>query len=217
MKKLTILFLLSLNLSGFCITDTTGQKEFKINAFFAPERLTITELKPGQGGEGYGLNTVYFNYTTGIATQFPITKRLHLGTGITYTQQDIQATYACAYCNTDANIPPIKLDLKYIEAPLFLQYNILNKKLKLYVQTGVQGSYLINIPDLYASRDPRLFYNKYNLKWVFGVGSSLNLGKHFSFNLTPTYRYAFNSLYKDSHIRMHSIGIAGGISYRIRM
>lgn len=215
MKKPITLLLLFLSLSGFCVTDTTGQKVFKINAFFSPEMPTkLTQIYFGEG-MGYNLKKNYFNYSTGLNAQFPLTKTLSLGIGIAYTQQDLQATFYCMYCNTAGEPRTEKLELRFLETPLFIQYNLLNKKIKLSVQTGLQGSYLLNIPDLWLPSN--LSYNKQLLKGFVGIGTSIDLGKHFSFQLTPTYRYAFHSLFKETHVRLHSIGIAGGISYRIRM
>lgn len=223
MKKTTTLLLLILSFSGFCTTDTTGVKEFKITPFFSPERLTnITRDNFSKGrdyisfseGSGYGITKSYFNYTTGINLQFPLTKKLSMGTGIAYTQQDLEANHYCMWCGSLPSEPE-KLELRFIEVPLFIQYNLLNSKIKVYVQAGAQGTQLLRIPDLWFPNN--ISYNRQTFKGILGIGTSIDLGKHFAVQLTPTYRYAFNSVYKETELKMHSIGITGGISYRIKM
>ncbi|MCE9540085.1 MAG: porin family protein, partial [Bacteroidetes bacterium] len=136
--------------------------------------------------------------------------RLGLGTGLTYSQQDLQETYSCAFCNTSP-IEPKRLNLRFLEIPVFLQYNFLNSKIKLHAQAGFVGSYLISQPDLFY-----ISFNKMLLKGHIGTGANINIGKKFNFQLTPTYSHSFNSLSKETNFKINSFGIIAGLTYRMK-
>ncbi len=220
MKKLTTILLLFLCMTAFCSSDTIGRKEFKLGIIFSPEGLTEISKLRLDGDNGYNLERSYFNYVVGIVGQFPITQKLDIGTGITYSQQDLKGTYYCAYCNS-LPFEPERLNLRFLEIPVFIQYNLLNSKIKLHVQAGFIGSYLISRPDLnlynrqdlnYASNTS---FNRPLSKGFLGIGTNIDIGKKINFQLTPTYRYSFNYLFNDTNLKMHSLGITAGMTYRI--
>lgn len=220
MKKLTTILLLCLSLTAFCSSDTLGRKEFKLGIIFSPEGLTEISFLRLDGDIGYNLERSYFNYVVGIFGQFPITQKLDIGTGITYSQQDLKGTFYCTTCNS-LPFEPERLNLRFLEIPVFIQYNLLNSKIKLHVQAGFIGSYLISRPDLILFSRPDLNYasntsfNRPLSKGFLGIGTNIDIGKKINFQLTPTYRYSFNYLFNDTNLKMHSLGIAVGLTYRI--
>ena len=44
----------------------------------------------------------------------------------------------------------------------------------------------------------------------------MDIGKKINFQLTPTYKYSFNYLFKNTNLKMHSFGITVGLTYRIK-
>lgn len=222
MKNLITILLLSYSATAFSLSDTIAKKEYKFGGFFSPEQLQeISRLDLGNY-TGYGLQRSYFNYSVGLVGRFPVTKKLDIGTGITYSQKDLKGTYYCESCDTYGPSPSQRLNLRFLEAPVFIQYNILNGKIKLHAQGGFTLSYLISKPDLWFGERPDLkassttYFNRPLSKLFIGLGTNIDLGKKINFQLTPTYNYSLNYLYKDTNLKMHSFGVALGLTYRIQ-
>ena len=162
MKRISTILLLSLSVTGYSLSDTIGRKEYKISILFSPERLTEISYLNLDMWNGYKLERSYFNHTIGIVGQFPITQRLDIGSGVTYSQQDLQGTYYCEYCeyfNTSGPPEPERLNLRFLEIPVYFQYNFLDGKIKLNAIAGFVGSYLISRPDLNFFNRPDLDYS----------------------------------------------------------
>lgn len=115
----------------------------------------------------------------------------------------------------------LKQDIRMLEIPLLLRYNLLDKDIDLSVLGGVGSSILLEGKSLIAyGGDETLLgrtadLRRANLNGIFGLGFSYKVSGALSLHLEPTLKYYLNPVNKYSSVRAHpySVGVYSGVSW----
>ncbi len=111
--------------------------------------------------------------------------------------------------------------IEYIELPFELNYNILDKKIKISLISGFSTFFLdknelyseINGVESYIGKANNL--NKISYSVNAGIGFNYNISKEFNFNFEPTFKYQLNTYSNNSGgFRPYILGIYTGFSYK---
>jgi len=110
---------------------------------------------------------------------------------------------------------------EYIELPLIIRYKILNQKFGLDLMSGVSTNFLVSNNSYIISGDNKLWSDNPELNSVYygatiGLGINYQFYQNFSFNLEPTFKYAFlseNSIFRKYP---YSFAVFAGFSYRFK-
>lgn len=115
----------------------------------------------------------------------------------------------------------VTLNFNFLEIPLLARISILDRKLDINAGAGISGSVLLSKTaslefngESHQIGEPGEIRN-YLYQSVLFVGVEYPFGKHFSFDLLPTMRYALNKINKQSDFdyRPYSFSIKTGIIY----
>lgn len=118
----------------------------------------------------------------------------------------------------------IQQELDFIEIPLVLRYDIINKAIIFSLAGGVSTNFLIgnNAYQVENNSKERIGetenINNINYSAVFGIGFRTPIWKSIEFNFEPKIRYFMNSVTNSdvNKYRPYSIGIYTGICYRFK-
>lgn len=109
----------------------------------------------------------------------------------------------------------------YVEVPLLMRYQLVDKKIDLHVLGGINTNILIRNNVSLANQNHQLASSSTQglrpvvLSTSVGMGIAYNLTKRFCLNLEPTYKINLSSLNKNASYsaQPHSFGIFSGINY----
>lgn len=104
--------------------------------------------------------------------------------------------------------------VRFLEVPLFIRYNILDKQFGIHIEAGFTGSYFLT--ELRSSYTGELATNSIQFGGLAGLGINYDLGRRINISVTSDFRRSFNSLIKGSDFKYNSVGFTSGISYRFR-
>lgn len=128
---------------------------------------------------------------------------------------------AIAFFNSNS-IVSIRQDISYLEIPLELQYNIINKRFSLSVSPGINLFLLDNNEisaiaetgeSIFVGEESNL--NNFSLGVSFGIGGHYNIDKSWRLNIEPIFRYQINPYNNAlSNFRPYYLGVQFGTSYK---
>ncbi len=111
-------------------------------------------------------------------------------------------------------------ELNYIEVPLLLRYNLINKGLNLSVSGGVSTNFLIGNNAYKLQNNSKEYIGEtsdienINYSAVMGFGISTPIIKSLDFNFEPRIKYFLNSVSSQQEFKPYSFGLYTGISYK---
>lgn len=115
----------------------------------------------------------------------------------------------------------ISQQLGYIEVPLELQYNLLNRKFKISVLGGVSALFLTDNAVAVQNSNQRLElgedrnFNDFNQSANFGLGVGYDFTNQLGAFIEPTFKYQLSTLRNNvADFRAYTIGIQSGVTYR---
>ena len=220
-KNIILFPLILLSLTATSQTDKGKQDKWKIGLTMSPDIfLNSTSLTYGYSSDGYNLKPTGFNYTIGVIGQLIIRPKLAIGAGISYSQKNFLGNYYCHVCDFWAGDAHELMKQRFIEIPLFVRYNIVDKKFGFHVETGFINGFLAN--DIMPKFDGVYFFidslsfRKFLLSAQFGIGVDLDLGKRINISLTNTYRHSLTNFSDSGNFKFRSFGFVSGVVYRIK-
>lgn len=146
------------------------------------------------------------NYTAGITAQYAIHSRFELGSGLAVSKKKSNWSniiyYGCFGDYSYQHITPQYSGNLFLEVPLFIRYNILNRKLGIHVESGMTTSYAIR---------PSYYQNRYLLSASGGLGINYDFGKIINLSLTANYERKLTSFN-----RLSSINFPNSLSLEIK-
>lgn len=123
--------------------------------------------------------------------------------------------------NVEEDIGLINQRIGYIEVPIELQYNLINRKIGVNVIGGFSSLFL-NRNELHSEvRGATTFIgeannvNKVSYSANFGLGLNYNMSKNFNFNFEPIFKYQLNTFSNTSgDFKPYFIGVYTGFSFK---
>ena len=225
MKNIILLLVILLSLTATSQTEKDKPDKWKIGLTMSPDiYLNSTSLTVGDGTWGYNLKPTGFNYTIGFNAQLIIKPKLAIGTGITYSQKKFLGHYYCHVC--DPFFPTYELmKQRFIEIPLFVRYNIIDKKFGFHLETGLINGFLTN--DIKPKFEGAVLFGppfrdgwytrEFLLSAQFGIGVNLDLNQRINVSLTNSYRHSLTDFSEsDKNFKFRSLGFVAGVVYRIK-
>jgi hypothetical protein len=115
----------------------------------------------------------------------------------------------------------ISQQLGYIEVPLELQYNLVNRKFKISVLGGVSALFLTDNVVAVQNSSQRLElgedrnFNDFNQSANFGLGLGYDFTNQLGAFIEPTFKYQLSTLRNNAaDFRPYTIGVQSGVTYR---
>lgn len=211
MKKYSIIFLCLLPLVGFSQSEPGAG--WKVGVVVLQDFYKSAESTK-DNYSGYFLEPADFNYTTGLTAQFALGSRTEFLTGFTYSKKDFTSTFYCHVCDFSRLPQPEPIRLRYLEIPLLIRYNFLDKKLGLYADAGLLSGYRVSESD--SDTDEVMFGSNYLLSGQVGLGASYAIGPRIGLNLNAVYRKTLEDFSKDTNLELNSIGVGAGFAFKLK-
>jgi len=123
-------------------------------------------------------NSNQFNYTVGAELGYQLSKWLNIRSGLLYSNKDFMGICYCDICGGKISGPPTKLELRYLEVPLYVQGAIpFNEKHKLAINWRVGGNYgfLLNV-----DKESQSAFNSHLFSSILGLGIQKELSERLS-------------------------------------
>lgn len=233
MKKLVLILLLFPSLVFCQTTDKTPR--FALGVSFSPD-YCYRSLTSDSGGKFVkdlrdSTEIAKFGYTTGVNFSYIISKRFSVDAAILFSDKGEQTEKKTLVFGSSMGGDPLfptkfksNYHYYYLDVPIKINFNILTKKVKLYLTAGVSPNIFlcektISVIEYDDSRKERHAssekgYSVINLAVVGGIGFSYDFAKHWSFRLEPVYRRSVTSII-DTPVKgyLYSIGINTGVYY----
>jgi hypothetical protein len=223
----------------------------KIHKFMSTEGLTIENTKEAEINMSYGLNGSYavnkklkiraginkvqlgyqtndvliFENTNPVATANRQIANVNLTDSMSkhsiYSARNFKFDNAPATLFTQ-ELGSLDQQLGFIEVPIELEYNVIERKIGLNLIGGFSALFLSD-NDVYAvlnNGDRTRLGEASNIKDLsytanFGIGLDYNFSKQFQFNLEPTFKYQINTFNNTSgNFNPFFIGVYTGLSFK---
>lgn len=186
-------------------------------------------------------NTKNSNVTLsfGVSASYPINKKMHIRTGISnvdlaYDTNQVSSitlldSQSISFSNLDVfeitngdNFTPQnnKLDITqkitYLEVPLELKYQLINKKIDVDLISGISTLFLNNNTILSNNTKIGSVNNLKDVSFTgnFGLGLNYNLTKKLNFNLEPSLKIQLNAYNDNTDFKPYFFGVYSGFSYK---
>ncbi|MEO6903342.1 MAG: outer membrane beta-barrel protein [Bacteroidia bacterium] len=142
-KALVVLTLILTTLTCFSQqTEINKQNKWKIGMTFSPDvYLNPITVAIGEN-TGHHIGSEGFNYTHGLTLELMVSPKIGMGTGIVASKKDYSEKYYCNNCDFMVNSGDESITQRFIEIPLLVRYNIIDKRFGLHIETGVTNSFL---------------------------------------------------------------------------
>ncbi|MFT5821166.1 MAG: hypothetical protein ACI8ZM_002415 [Crocinitomix sp.] len=162
--------------------------------------------------EGYWLEPVSLDMRYELNFVANIRNKWTLFTGLNYSNRNFEGTYYCHVCDFFV-FPngPEKLTFRFLEVPLYLRYNLLDRKINWHVEAGLDASFTLNRPTIWYGE--KLDVNRFNLNFFAGTGLNYDVNNRINVNLTVGYR---RQLYSKAWNEFQAAEIKAGIIYYLK-
>lgn len=175
----------------------------------------------------------------GVSASYPINKKMHIRTGISnvdlaYDTNQVSSitlldSQSISFSNLDVfeitngdNFTPQnnKLDITqkitYLEVPLELKYQLINKKIDVDLISGISTLFLNNNTILSNNTKIGSVNNLKDVSFTgnFGLGLNYNLTKKLNFNLEPSLKIQLNAYNDNTDFKPYFFGVYSGFSYK---
>jgi hypothetical protein len=217
MRNLLSLLLILASLKGISQSSSITTGKWKIGVQFSTDFNEVPDRISGETVFGYyNVKPYGLNFTTGITAEFLISPNWQFSSGLMYSDKDITGTPYCETCFTMDMLllqPPSPFELRYVEMPVLVRYVLSGRKLNIFTETGLNGSYLVKAPDVpFVDEDD---WTKFLLSGHLGIGAGGNLGRGFDLNVNFSYRYSFLNLMENQDFKLRSFSITTALRYRL--
>ena len=214
MKTFLISILILSSLTGYCQDKTDNKGNWNVGITFSPDNyFKSTSILTGSD-IGYHLEPSGFSFTSGLVGLYSIESKFDIGSGIDYSQKDYSGTFYCSLCDFLTTPEPEPIFQQFIEIPLFVRYNILDKKFGVHADAGLTSGYLIN--NIGAQYEGTLNCNKFQVTGHIGLGFNINFGEKISLILSSAYNHPFTSFSKGTNSNFSFVNIETGFTYRFK-
>jgi hypothetical protein len=214
MKAFLISFLILSSLTGFCQDKVNNKGNWNFGIAFSPDIYFNSKSIYTGSESGYHLDPSGFSFTSGIVGLYSFESKFDIGSGINYSQKAFSGTYYCSVCDFLIAPKPEPISQQFIEIPLFVRYNILDKKFGVHADAGLTSGYLINNID--TQYEGTLTCNRFQFNGQIGLGMNLNLGQRVNLILSSAYNHPFTSFSKGANSNFSFVSIETGFTYRFR-
>jgi len=236
--KLLFVLLFIVPISLFCQkSDSTNKSKLSIGLTFSPDYCyrTLRSDANSKWIEDYrnAKEVPKFGYTSGINMSVKLNKRFSFETALLYADRGMKTKEyeLLAPGQSDPVIPKtIKYNYHYIylDVPIKMNFYLLTKKIKLFIETGISPSLLFtqyNVAynkfsdgheSVKKSTNTLYSYPRINLTAIAGIGLNYDLSEKLYFKAEPMFRYSL-STFGSTPIREHlySAGLNTGIFLKL--
>jgi hypothetical protein len=135
-----------------------------------------------------------------------------------YTEEQINSVNAENMYHLDLKL---RQQAEYVEIPLILQYKIIDQKLDVKLNGGINTGILVSNTAIIQNSEHKFWDGKTNelnqfvYNASFGLGIEYPVSNKISLNLEPTFRYTLNSHAKSSDVfdYPYRFGVFTGVNY----
>jgi len=206
--KLFILVLLALSLRLSAQDPIEDKSGFSLGLVISPELSYRSYSLTTKGKEhdylvNYGLpwrdslESSKFSPSIGLAVLYNINKKVLIESGVYYANKGYKIDHMFITTQSGTTIREAKItyNYKYVDIPFKVNFNIIDKKVKLFLSGGVIANILINLNTRLeeegwpaqenSSRD---FSSPFNVSLVAGVGIDYDISNKIVLRLQPQYQ-----------------------------
>ncbi len=204
-------------------SDTIKPKSIAIGLTYSPDfcyRITNTNSDNQWMKDQFDtLEVAKFGFTTGINLDYQFTQKISLSTGILYSDKGEQLRSKI--------IPTIEKyvdHIHYLDIPLKVNYNIINKNTKIFISAGISSNLFLSSKILMqkensSSRELIIGnseFSKLNFTSIIGAGLKTNFSPKWSFKFELIYRQSITTV-MDAPVKkyFYSIGSNCGLFYTL--
>ena len=219
--KLSVIPLILFVFLSFSAKSQTGEskpKKFSFGVNFSPD-YSYRRLYSNNPDHDFLINQLNdweepaFGFTTGLSVRYLVNKKFELESGLQYsdktfkldvTKDDFEIPDNGLYQLDDPAIPE-RLTTNYhyyfLGVPLKLNYYFLQKRIRIYLTTGVSADFFLDTKSkttsIYRDRTETIEhndnggdYNKINLTGLAGFGIETALFQKIGIHIEPIFRYS---------------------------
>ena len=170
-----------------------------------------------------------FGYTSGLALEYKINEKLHIATGIYFTDGG-ERTKKYSIENVPYGQESIKYSYnnhyQYLSVPLKINYFFIKKKFDFYLTGGLFFNVFLNeitvFTTHYAKNNNKVIENtnsgfsKLNFGLIAGFGMNYQINPKSTFVIEPNYRRSISSIV-DAPVKsyLYSLGVNIGVLFKI--
>lgn len=213
MKKIATLLFLLIAFNGMSQSTVGYANRWKIGFQLVKDFNTAPD-QIGQNAGYINMKPGDLNYSVGITALLSISQKFQITTGAFYSNKDMNGTLFCHICDLISNVP-VELRQRYAEVPVSLRYLLIDKKIKLFTETGFSGSYLVSNKDENRNNWNLATLNKFLFGAHLGVGGGINISSRFNINLTAAYKRSLSNFSDESDFKLSSFSTGIGVVYNV--
>lgn len=231
MKKIFVIFFISLICTELYAQDRPVQSKFKLGIYFSPEYSSMNRsMREGDNNVSQDfLNTWNrrtsgaLGYSTSILTMYSLNKNIEIATGIGFSKWSEQHKDETYYINSPSY--EAKISQYYFEIPLKVSFLIGSKKLKFITSTeiayNVNSFFRENLSDEYATyynvtdNNKLVTENQFlpGVRFGFSSGIDYELAAKLHLRIEPQIKY-YALLWKNRPINLSTwvVGVNLGLT-----
>jgi len=174
-------------------------------------------------------------YSLGIYSTYQLSKRFSLELAVYYANKGYkidEIKFTTVTNPDDGGVGSVFYNYRYVDVPLNVNFYIINKKVKLFLSTGLTANVLINKKTVISSdefdvstmnernKPTRDNIAPFNISFNGSLGLEYELSNHFTLRLQPHYQRFLTTIdtskwVDDEYtIKLYNYGIRLGASYR---
>ncbi|MGC1391470.1 MAG: outer membrane beta-barrel protein [Bacteroidales bacterium] len=214
MRTLFTTILLLSTLTILCQTNSKNSGKWEVGVTIAPDIYFNSESFSLTEETGfYSIEASGFNFTSGLIGEWSFNSKFDIVSGINYSRKDFSGRYYCNVCEF-LTIPEREpMNVRLVEIPVFVRYNIFDKKFGVHIEAGITSGYLTNT--INSSYTGTLSANKFQLSGLIGLGINHDLSQRINLSLSSDFRQSFTNLLVGSNLKFRCVGFITGITYKI--
>ncbi|NMM49248.1 outer membrane beta-barrel protein [Marinigracilibium pacificum] len=198
MKNVTILALLLV--SAFSVSS-----QVKLGVYYSYDNNLSTENIVVDEYTGYSISYDQPNYSVGLTMEKGLKNNFSIKSGVGISDKSFTSVYYCAVC--DMVVMPETVNLRYLDIPVSLNYEILDSKFKLFGEIGMINQF--NLVD-----DQKQFRN-YVISGNVGAGVKFQVSKRVSANASLNYINSFIDAYDNLEYKNSFLSYRFGIDFKL--
>jgi opacity protein-like surface antigen len=215
---------------GIAVSPEVGYRSFNPTSKGEKNDFLMNVSKPMLDS----LESPKFCYSFGIYSNYQLSKRFSLELGVYYANKGYKIddiTFTTANYPEEAGKGSVFYNYRYIDVPLNMNFYIINKKVKLFLSTGLTANIFINQKGVIKSDefDVSIFNERnkpfrdntapFNIAFNGSLGLEYELSQHFTLRLQPHYQRFLTTIdtskwINDEYtVKLYNYGIRLGASY----
>lgn len=188
--------------------------KWTIGVEFSIDNLSISDGRDGidyliiDGNiNGYAIDFDKNNFSLGLTTNYSITTKLNLSSGLLYSNKDFTGIFNCATCLSFLSVPET-IQQRFLTIPISVDYTFSTGKLKPYLQGGFKNN-------IELKNDLKDQSNGYFLEAFIGASLYYQIYKNWNVGIGYNYQTALSDLYKTDEFNLRTNNLFLKIYYTL--